>query len=352
MKSLNLSTYSKLLGLFRLVVVSLAIALTSCADPSGPLPPTLKPSQILTSISLNIESAIAAVGDSLDFQVKAVSLSGDTLPITGNSLEWGVSDASVMRIDQNGRAHMLKASGGNVVSPWVRWTSNGITRTGAAYIVITQNRDPVTNLEIRPKGDSVRTALPETGICCGVSIIARNATGDSLGLIRAPLLGDQEGLTISYFGPAGVTLGLGQYLVGTRKVGPFWLYTEALVYGTMLRDSIQMMGLYPLNAAVTIKADPTTAEISSVSNGYSKVIQPCGSILFINQLIQPVEIIFDDTSKVSGCVPGDAKGNIASFTRGSVERKISSGTVRWTARVVGSSPSAASISGTVITREP
>lgn len=339
-----------------LCILSMAAAVLACSDPSGPVAPQLPPSKILNGLSLNVGAAISAVGDTLDLSAVAISLSGDTIAIPPGELEWGVSDASMLHVNQDGRVHILKASDGNIVYPWARWTSYGITAADSAYVVITPTREPVAKLKIRPQGDSIKTALPESGACCGVSIFALNVAGDSLGLIRAPLLGDgslsQMELIISYMGPAFASLGFGQYLVGVRKLGPFWLHTEALVYGTLLRDSIQMLGVYPSNAMVAIKPDPITSEISSVTNGHSKVIQPCGAIMFQNQMASPIEIIFEDTTMVSGCVPGDPTGNIPSIPRfGHAERKIPAGTVRWTARIKDSPPSSPTVSGTVITKE-
>lgn len=339
-----------------LCILSMAAAVLGCSDPSGPVPPNLPPSQVLSALSLNVGAAVVAVGDTLDLSAVAISLSGDTIAIPPEELEWGVSDASKLHVDQDGRVQMLKASDGDIVYPWARWTSYGITAADSVYVVITPTSEPVASLQIRPVGDSIKTALPENGACCGVSIFARNVAGDSLGLIRAPLLGDGSltdmELIISYIGPLGASFGLGQYLVGVRKLGPFWLHTEALVYGTLLRDSIQMLGVYPSNASVTIQPDPVTSEISSVSNGHSKVVQPCGAIRFTNRMAEPIEIIFEDTTMVSGCVPGDPTGNIPSIPRlGSVERKIPAGTVRWTARIKDSHPSSPTVSGTVITKE-
>lgn len=338
-------------------LISSVISLAGCADPSGPLAPKLPPSQLLASITIDVGSAIVAVGDSIDLKAVALSITKDTLPIEGNSLEWGVSDASMLRVNQNGRVYVLRESAGTIVYPWVRWTSNGVTRADSSYFVITQNRDPVASIQIRPQGDSVRTGLPGSGTCCGVSIIARNAAGDSLGLIRAPLVSNpefsQSQLIISYLGPLGIQIGSGQYLVGSRVIGPFWLMTEAVVYGTLMRDSIQMMGLYPPSTNIRITANAISGEITSVSNGFTKIVQPCGAIEFNNRMTQPIEVIFDDTSKVSGCVPGDPKGNIDSIARNAtISRKIPLGTVRWTARVKGSDPSSPTISGTVTTREP
>ncbi len=326
-----------------------------CADPSGPLPSNLPPDKTFSYIKIDIESALVAVGDSVDLKATAYALSGDTLVIPPGELRWGVSDASMLRTDQNGRIQMLKASGGDIVYPWVSWTTDGITRSDSAYLIITQNREPIASIQIRPQGDSVRTAAPASGACCGVSVIARSASGDSLGLVRAPLTVDPGISTydvlISYMGPTGVLFGLGQYLVHVRKLGPFWLRAETIVYGTLLRDSIQMFGLYPSSTYVTLSPDRVTGEITSATNGFTETIQPCGSMTFRNDRLQPVEIIFDDPGKVSGCVPGDATGNIDSLARNAtLSRKLPAGTVKWTARVKGN-PST-SVTGTVITREP
>ncbi len=331
--------------------------LSGCADPSGPVPPNLPPSETFTSIRIDVGSAVVAVGDSLDLKATAYTLTGDTLVIPPNELKWGVSDASMLRTDQSGRVHMLKVSGGNIVYPWVRWTTNGTTRVDSAYVVITQDRDPITSIQIRPQGDSARTAMPEFGFCCGVSVIAKSATGDSLGLIRVPLevVGIKPAQVLNtYLGPVGVTIGYGQYIIGVRLPGPFWLKAKALVYGMLLQDSIQMMGLYPLSTRVTISLDATTSEITSLSNGHTQTVQKCGTVEFRNDGIsQPLEVIFDDPSKVSGCVAGDATGNIESIGRNAVvSRKVPSGPVKWTARVKDSGAQSPVITGTITTREP
>jgi hypothetical protein len=321
------------------------------------LVPKLSPSELFASMVIDIASGVVAVGDSIDLKATALSISKDTIPITGASLQWGVSDPSRLRIDQNGRVHFLKHSNGDVVYPWVRWTSNGVTRADSASLVITQSRDPITRIQIRQSGDSARVSTDDGGTCCAFFVIARDADGDSLGLIGAPVWSDprfaESQLMISYLGTFGIQWGLGQYFIMSKVIGPFWLKTETLVYGTVLRDSIKLMGLYPLGANVRLTPDPVTAEISTVSNGYTKTVQPCGAIEFNNRLTQPIEVEFDDASKVSGCVPGDASGNIDSIARNAtISRKIPSGTVRWTARVKGSGPVAPTVSGTVTTREP
>lgn len=340
-------------------IVAVICILPGCADPSGPRPPNLHPSETLTSIKMNIAAAVIAVGDSIDLKATAYTLTGDTLVIPAGELQWESGDVTMLRTDQNGRMHALKSSGDNVLYPSVRWTNNGITRTSTSYVIITQNREPVTSIQIRPQGDSTRTAMPEIGLCCGISVIARSATGDSLGLIRVPLAVDSgisaAEVQISYMGPIGITLlGIGQYWVGVKRVGPLWLRAEALVYGAQMRDSIQMFGLYPLSVRATFMRDVFSGKITSVSDGNTHIIQHCGSIEFNNkEIAQPIEIIFDNPEKVSGCVPGDATGNIASIAQGAtVSRKIPSGTVKWTARIKDSDPSSRVITGTVTTREP
>lgn len=341
------------MNVFKMGIIACAMSLLGCADPSGPLPPNLPPSKVFTAISLNVDAVIVAVGDSLDLFPTAFSITGDTLPIEGNALEWGVSDGSILTVDQNGRVHMIKESGGDIVTSWVRWTSNGATRSDSAYILVTQTREPVARLQIRPQGDSVRIS----GDCCGVSIIAKSATGDSLGIIRAPLVGDPalklSELLILYWGPWGVSIGLSQYTVAGDRLGPFWLRTEALVYGTLLSDSIQMIGLYPPKSTVEFKTDPISTEITSVSDGHTRFIQPCGTIQFWNRTSDTLEIVFDDPTKVSGCNPGDPTGDIPSLARNAmIERKVPSGTVGWSARIKGSPPSSKTVTGTVTTKEP
>lgn len=343
-------------------LLSSAMLLSGCADPSGPLAPKVSPSELFASIVIDVESGIFAVGDSIDFKATALSISKDTIPLIGRSLEWGVSDPSKIRIDQNGRVHFLKSSDDAIVYPWVRWTYNGVTRADSAYLVITQNRPPVASIKIRQSGDSARVSTDAAGNCCAFSVIAVDAAGDSLVPIRAPVWSNprvaESELNIGYYGALGIRLGFGQYSVMSKVIGPFWLKTETLVYGTLMRDSIKLMGLYPLGGRVTISPDPITAEISTTSigyshKGYSHIVQPCGSIEFSNRMTQPIEVVFDEPEKVSGCVPGDAIGNIDSVARNAIiSRKIPSGTVRWTARVKGSGPLAPAVSGTVTTREP
>lgn len=336
-----------------LKVLALAAGiLTACSDPTGPVPPSLKSAELLKSLKLNVKAAILAVGDSIDLKAVGISLSGDTIAIPDNEIVWGTSDPDRVRVNQNGRVHVIKHSDGGLVSPWVRWTSHGVTRADSSFFVTTQNRDPVARLEIRPLGDSLRIAIPDVGVCCGVSVIARNAAGDSLGVIRSPLTGDHDGVTVNYNGAFGISFGWGQYTVFTRRLGPLWLRTEAFVYGQLLRDSLQLISLYPLNAAITFQAHSVTGEMSSTAGGNTKLIQPCGSIEFMNFYNEPIEVTFDDPSLVSGCVAGDATGDIETISAfGTISRKVPSGTVTWTARVKNKGALSPSVSGTVTTRE-
>ena len=343
----------------RLAVVVSAIVVSACADPSGLRAPVLPPSEVLSRLVVNIPSAIVAVDDSLDLSMVALSATDDTIPVMGGSTpEWYVSDPSRLRVSQSGRVIALKASNDDVVSAGVRWTLNGVTRTDAAHLVITATRLPVARIQIWARGDSTRTSFFNNGSCCGVYIVARNAAGDSVGLLRAPLTTDPSysasQVMISYLGSIGPLIGLAQYYVSTRIIGPYWLYAQSLVYGTPMRDSTQFTGLYPPEAVVTFTQDSGSVQIESLSHGNTNTMQPCGALRFTNKTAVPIDITFDDPAKASGCRSADSTGNIENLLPGkNADRKFPVvGTAVWTARARDAGPGGAALSGTVIMREP
>lgn len=342
--------------MIRVFVFSLIIVVSvfGCTHPDSPSAPTTPLPKLLATASVFPASIIAAVGDTLNFNSHAISITGDTISNDSIYVTWNVSDPAVLKIDRSGRGIALKHSSGNIVNVIATIVSNGVTRNASSLVLVTPVRQPISRLVISAR-DSTAFGSGSIDICCGININGYGSEGESFGLIRAPLIPNvTKGITFGYLGSTGALLGLGQYFVQSKVIGKYWLKTEAYVYGTLLNDSLEMLGLYPSDAVITISQDSGSVDISSLQEGYTALAQPCATIRFANKSNQPISVEFDDSTKASGCLPTDLKGKIPSIgPNANGDRKFPNlGKVSWVVRALGPGAGGRPLTGNVEFRVP
>ncbi len=333
----------------------------SCVDTSAPPVPKLPLSEVLKSISVDPEAVIMALDDSLQLNISALNMLGEPLSIpNGAPVEWTSNDGEMVSVDSTGKIKALGTTGAAFINITAKWTHNGYTGSQTVIVNVTPTRQSIAGLRITPK-DTTRTSdndefggSPTTSL----SVMAMDANGNPIGKIRVPLTPRADAgysykdLQLVYLGPIGALLGLDDYLVSSNIIGDYMLYARANVYGTSMVDSLKFTGLYPSGVTVPIQKDSLSNSLVSTYTGQEFFMQPCGNVKFENKTQSPIGIVFSDSTKADGCVPGDPSGNIASIPPGQkVTRKFSStGTIQWTLRDPATGNVVPAVSGRVTMR--
>lgn len=316
----------------------------SCVDTSAPPVPKLPLAEVLKSISVDPNAVIMALGDSLQLNISALNMLREPLSIpSGAPVEWSSNDSEMVSVDSTGKIKALATTGATFINITAKWTHNGYTGSQTVIVNVTPTRQSIAGLRITPK-DTTRTsendepmpAPPTTSL----SVMAMDANGNPIGKIRVPLTPRADAgysykdLQLLYLGPIGALFGLDDYVIISNIIGDYMLYARANVYGTPLVDSLKFTGLYPSGVTVPIQKDSLSNSLVSTYTGQEFFMQPCGNVKFENKTQTPIGIVFSDSTKADGCVPGDPSGNIASIPPGQkVTRKFSStGTIQWTLR--------------------
>lgn len=347
----------------RSLIVILSVGLVACVESSAPPPPVTKPEDALMRALSFPETMILAETDTGRIRLSAINVFGDTvLPSENAVIKWTSSDVATATVDTNGVVTARRTAGNEKISITAKWSQDGVTKSAVTSVYVTATRLPIDHIDFVSR-DSTRTSASELGKGPGnwAVVIARNVNGDSL-LAPLPIVTTAPSSKVASLGvlvyPLGSLAfllgGTGPYAIISRHIGDYWLYAEAMVYGTMMRDSLKFTGLYVPATTIQIARDSLAGALVSPRAGVELVVQPCGSVNFQNQSQIPIDIVFDDSTKTGQCVPSDQIGNIANILPGgTATRKFPAvGTVQWTVRDRNTGQLTPTASGKVSMRVP
>ncbi len=330
-----------------------------CVDASAPPVPITPTEEVVSRLFVTPDALVMAVGDSLRPAVSARNLLDEPLSMAdGAAVVWTSSDNGIVSVDANGWIHAHQATPGTSASLTASWMYKNVTVTRTININITDGRINITSLHLVPE-DSTRTStseIYEDAYMTFADVIGVTEDGDSIGLSIQPTTTDSVGgpipqpLAFQFYwgGP------IGQYLLRSHYIGPYWIHVKATVYGVPLQDSVRYTGLYAHMTAIQISQDANTGVISSPAINQTAMVQPCASVRFSNPAGTPFGIEFDDPGKTGVCKPGDVTGNIASIGLFEEVARVfpAEGTVKWTMRNLVTGQLMPAITGTVIVRNP
>ncbi len=346
------------------VLSLLLIASGGCTDASAPRQPLIPEAELLRRLVVTPDRSILAVDSTVQLSVTAENYLGEPLPIDMTALRWSSTDSARVRVDANGKVTAKAETSMLSLLPSVtaEWTLHGVTQKAQAQFNITRTQFPVTRLRIVAP-DSTRSSTPYEAVDLNgmtwMDVLAD--TGSSASSVKSLILPLQpvdslrKFVSASNYGAFAALYGKPRYAVTSSVIGEYWLYTYAWVYGTLMRDSLRMTGLYAYDASIPFVLDSATNTIESRFINETVIVQPCGLVRFLNQLPMAIDIVFDDPGKATGCVAGDLTGNIENIPArsGKQFRKFpATGTVRWTLRNRATGELLPSITGLITIKRP
>jgi len=343
------------------IVMLLAIA---CIGEKGVAPSEASPTTTLGTITLSPLNVVMAVGDTVRVSPIGVTLSG--APVTSyDSVLYVFSDPNDslrVSVSSTGLVTGLTPSNSPVLLNVVAF-KGGYAAANQAILQITATKFSGAVLSVQPvPPDSAKLAGGENKFI--VPLIWNPTTGETVDnpQIRfaftktecqyvacyqpqIPAVGalTSDQLTLDDNGQPRYTR-LDQF-TPLGKPGTVWVRAEVLVYGVMLRDSVQYTLTYTLNNEV----DLDTRGLSGSSNlRGGTYIAPGGNVLFYNNvspsLGATVSVEFDDPSAALAIDPpsdvGGASGNITPMESYTYTQRlfVTPGTYHWTATINGSVP--------------
>lgn len=287
-------------------LIGACIWLTSCVDIQGPAPQSLKPDKILSEFRLPVRAIMMKVADTLSLSAEAILMDDSRIEVPADSIAWISQDSSLVYIDGYGRL-IGKEQSTTPVGVVASYKLSGTTKADTIPVLVTLDRINANN---------VRLAVLDS------TIVGANASGVSVGLprVRVDLYNDESevliGAEIPIHAPAPVVLSYTSssggesvfFSVRNDKgyLGPFWINTSVLLYGSEIADSVLFNGIFPATGVIIgIQSDGEggiqTAEMlpdDPVPN-----LQPCGWVLVMSAMPdRVVDVVFSDSSAdVSGC---------------------------------------------------
>ncbi len=343
------------------VAVLAMVTLVACVDSSVPVSAPAPADDIPTNIVVTPDAIVMAVGDTFKVSVVARNTFGDTMDMAGIPVKWTSSDQRIATVTSDGAviAH-TPTTAYEFVQLTASWTKNAVTHVAGSVVNVTPTREPIAGLKILVDSNRTSTSVQLLGgPATWGNVIAVDANGDSIAapyvlLVRNPRNSVRE-VSAAWFGEFGVLLGGDRYIFGSTIIGDYWLHARSTIYGVPMRsDSLKFVGLYPVDAVITIAQDSVSGSPISLQRGHTVTVQPCAHITFTNDSRAPIDIVFDDSTKTGRCVPSDQVGNIRRIrARGSGVRKFpATGTIKWTVHNPQTGAAYPGMSGYVQMRTP
>lgn len=346
-------------------IASLSLCLwgMACVGGAPSVPGLRAPGTTLGAVSISPQNAILSVGGTFPIVLTGQAVTG--APITNvDSVQYvlaSVADTQRVRIAANGMVTGLASSG---VTP--------VRIRGFAFKDNVGNGDElivqVTPTAITGATLSIQPVVPDTAkIARGaaktiVPVVRNAATGQSVSSVNMRLTvrpvdaARMAGYTPSLQTPGldGVSVQFNNAISGSSLnriaaiagEGTAWVYAEANVYGTLLRDSVQYILLYPATGTIDMRifggtglqAMPTS---TTPMHGYYQVGATITFSTSINELPVPISYTFDNPAGATAAVPpapvGGTSGNVVGLLNGqsSARRFLTPGTYTWTGTVGG-----------------
>jgi hypothetical protein len=332
-----------------------------CVGDKGVAPSTRDPNTALASIVASPLNVVMAVGDSFPVAITAQSVSGD--PITRfDSIRYvlnSIVDTIRVAVAPTGVVTARAVSGGSPVLLNVFAYKDGVGAVDQVVIQVTQTAFTGATLSIQPDpSDSTKIQLgdgkvippvirnPNTGASVAGPRFRYTTTPDDakkLGCYRLNIPDVSQAFStassaLKLNGCAG-TFGLNQ--IRALSLGTAWVHADALVYGTMLHDSVQYTVTNPYQFYIYISNVNLNVTCTT-----SATIAPGGIVTFTNNiqagLGMSLAFTFDNPAAATdaGSSTGGSSGNITPLAGGESSSRafMTAGTYPWHAAVSGATP--------------
>lgn len=338
----------------RLFVLT-TLSLAGCADLAfGPEAPS--PDNALWMLRLAPRGITMAVGAEQAITPTALNIVNTQIPISDSSPVFYISsDDSRVKVTPQGVIQAVQATistttlGPSPVRIIGSWYYNGVTKADTVYVAVTPTgpAEPVASISIQPGEYPLDSTWGGAFGSKQISVTARTASGRvvSQDSVYAYLWTSTPFLSTGRerMNPETRMLSLG------GKTGPLWIYSEAMVYGQILRDSVQYTITHPVSF-ITVYLSPDPFMPGRVKVSPSDItIGVCGSIIFVNSLSDPVNIAFSDSATNGVCGVGGALGDIENLEPGrtATRKFLWTGAHSWTAERTDGVPFSTGVSGTI-----
>lgn len=345
------------LRFWRVFASATFVCLAGCVGEKGVAPTLAAPDQTIGVVRVAPANAIMAVGATLQLDVAAQSLGGQSIT-TLDSVQYllqRATDTLRVRISSSGAVTALATSGtGQPVLVNVVAFKHGVAKADQAVIQITAIAIQGATLSIQP-------VLPDSAILAQgsyktiVPLIENATTGETvdnptiryrvssaddnkLGFYRPVISTPTLPNAVLYQFACRVCTSLDE-TAAVANSGTAWLYADVNVYGVMLHDSVRYTLTNPISANVIV------ADIRLSLWGPPAVyIAPGAIVNFVNGINSTygatASFTFDNPTAATATSDGGPSGNTSELgTYESTDRQfLTPGTYTWTATVAGSSP--------------
>lgn len=347
---------------FASVSVLLSVAMgVGCVGDKGVAPSTRDPSTALGGIVASPLNVVMAVGDSFPVAITAQSVSGD--PITQfDSVRYvlnSIVDTIRVGVSPTGVVTARAVSGGSPVLLNVFAYKDGVGAVDQVVIQVTQTAIAGATLSIQPDpSDSTKIQLgdgkvippviqnPGTGARVSGPRFRFTTTPEDakkLGCYRLNIPSVSQAFSTASsalrLNGCAATFGLNQ--IRALSLGTAWVHADALIYGTMLHDSVQYTVTNPYQFYISVTN--VNLNVTCVTSG---TIAPGGTVTFTNNiqagLGMSLAYTFDNPAAATdaGSSTGGSSGNITPLAGGESSSRMfmTPGTYTWHAAVSGATP--------------
>jgi len=348
------------------VAIGLWLAVAACTGDKGVAPSTRAPSETLGTITIPAVNIVMAVGDTLSITPTGHTLSGTPITSFDSVLYVLSSITDTLRVSVSSAGLITARAPSDPTQPVfvnVVAFKDGLAAAEQAIIQVTTTKFSGATLSVQP-------VAPDSAILAGrdgksiIPVISNPETGESVDnpMVRFAFTKLECQYVICYqpVYPAIATLtpqqlslsdyGINQYvpldnLSSVGIPGTVWVRANVLVYGVMLRDSVQYTITYPLDSEIDISILGLNGYIRSPGGVF---IAPGGEVLFYNNLNHAlgatITIAFDNPEVATALDPpstvGGASGNITTIASDQYTQRrfLTAGDYGWTATIAGGIP--------------
>jgi len=345
-----------------------ACTLTACTGDKGTAPAIRPAATTLGSARVSPYNAVMAVGDTLTLVVTGRTLSG--APLAGfDSVQYILQDPTDslrVHLSATGVVTAVTPSGTNApVFVQVIAFKDGLARADQSIIQIVPTAFAGATLSIQPvPPDSAKMAWGDSKT---ITPAIQNTSGQS---VDQPMVryeyGPGDSTTMQCYVPNLVATGtltqaqlqltgcgtnnnagqVGLNNIHAFKTGTAWVHANVMVFGVMLRDSVQYTLTNPYSGFIYASTYYLAGNQPGISSIY---IAPGGTVTFYNGFPEALGIsvgfTFNDPSAATAATPvpdfGGTTGNVTPLTTSqaqSTRQFLTPGVYEWTATLYGGVP--------------
>lgn len=287
----------------------------ACVDIQGPQLSSISSNEVLSEVSVGSDIVVMMLGDSLKLTAIASAVDGSRIDVNVDNLTWISEDPSQVQVDSDGTltAKVVTVTPVNVT---VSYQHGPVTMVGTVSVEVTETKLEVTSLKLVSLDSNRVGALALLG---SPRLRIELYNGGDLVVKGAKLAVRAKHPVKVNFVAKRSPEGEGVYIVNNDGglLGSFWVRSSANLYGTIVSDSVEFLGVYPAAlssmsiAFQTVISDIVPwGEVIPFVHGYGGnriSLQPCALIVMQNIDFlgrQAADLVFSDSaSKGDNCDP-------------------------------------------------